>query len=1290
MVAEAGSEDCRRQRILATFPLRLLPALLLSACCLSGMNQVAQAAEIRGFTNFIPQIPNDDPDLILERVWEFGQGNLPTSIQFIPNSPKVLTLHQNGIIRLYESVQSTSDDYKVFLDYQERVYSWVDHGLTSMALHPDFGNGVNEAYVLYTGEVKDVAELPNDVSAYRPPNWGLLGPTETGFNWHDYCPNLNEGLYGGGDNGDSLFCEHPYYVDRLAVDMVAGTATLLNTLVRGPCSSTTTHGTGTLEFVGGDLVMSWGDGSQFVYVDHGGDERDGCHDPSKGVVQGVYRSQREDFLNGKVLRLSGSLVQSETPVDTADLQILVKGLRNPFRWHFDEAMDALYIGDVGYGDGGTTERIFRRDNILLEEEAVPPQNAGWPCIEGVYGHMINGEPGPIVLWDSPRERDYKAWAVENGEGICDGVIAAANAFDGGAADPIADPYWVAPLYEYRGNSWGLMDPDFPLACLEEYASITGMFSSGQDIALPEEYQGRLFFSDHTKKCVWYFDAAEDGSPLFTSHPHVLIDNMGVVDMKLGPDKAVYFIDHDFSFVARLYDTASEADMMPVNVEDVITVPPTTVPVDPSPVLPAAQCPDPFALPELEWTMGPDGALEGTLVMGPSMVSYAVGDITTRLYNNSIPGPLIRMKACQAYHLRVVNDLQGWGNVLRPGVINVEKDPMVTNLHLHGLHVSGLEPGDSVVTEIEPGKEYIYTYIIPCDHGGGTYWYHPHHHGSTHLHTSGGAAGVLLMEDNVDMGEAAMPLALATMPEAIVHIHEWTFARSMGAAESSGDVLFDTNIKEDMYSVNGCNFVEIPVSVGKWTRLRMLFSGDTYNIVVHIDEGCELQLLAKDGVYLGEVPRALPDNDIFFSLGSRVDVAVRCADEVESFISVQRVGVAGTLAPYIVGMLKAEKSTAKAATADPDLPLWKPCRPEYIKDAWAEPAAGDGFAVRVERDTINGKAWGGMEDHITVMPQEAVQQWQITGDDLHPLHMHINHMILGEDVELAPQQWQEIPLWHRAGDVVDVLSIPGTKMVRFVTDRFSGPCILHCHNSAHSDTGMMAVAWIGDVPATAQGPGDLKPKNLRGLPGSYFDQGGALTLKYGSCPAASLKPFRGLPAKIPGTVQAEEFDRGGLETAYWDRNSIHDHLLDYYRVGDWPEIQSNALLGFEDDGGWHLGFIEGQEWIKYTIDVISPGPFKLSLRHAANEAPNGMIFRVHLDLEGGCPAAEDDTARLGSSTLLVRVDDLTYEGTGSWTEWSDYEVPGNITVPLGRHTLTFCWDADAYMMLDSFSLLPVKK
>src|SRR5262249_47564279 len=69
----------------------------------------------------------------------------------------------------------------------------------------------------------------------------------------------------------------------------------------------------------------------------------------------------------------------------------------------------------------------------------------------------------------------------------------------------------------------------------------------------------------------------------------------------------------------------------------------------------------------------------------------------------------------------------------------------TNLHAHGVWVSPAGNSDNVLLAINPDVTFQYEYNIPVDHPAGTFWYHPHRHGSTALQVSSGMAGPLIVK-----------------------------------------------------------------------------------------------------------------------------------------------------------------------------------------------------------------------------------------------------------------------------------------------------------------------------------------------------------------------------------------------------------------------------------------------------------------------------------------------------------------------------------------------------------------
>lgn len=105
---------------------------------------------------------------------------------------------------------------------------------------------------------------------------------------------------------------------------------------------------------------------------------------------------------------------------------------------------------------------------------------------------------------------------------------------------------------------------------------------------------------------------------------------------------------------------------------------------------------------------------------------------------TVPGETVRM--------RLHNRLPAQPGCT-PENINIPHCFNSTNLHSHGLWVSPSGNSDNVLLTIRPGVHFDYEYAIPDTHPAGTFWYHPHLHGSTALQVSSGMAGALVIRGN---------------------------------------------------------------------------------------------------------------------------------------------------------------------------------------------------------------------------------------------------------------------------------------------------------------------------------------------------------------------------------------------------------------------------------------------------------------------------------------------------------------------------------------------------------------
>lgn len=118
-----------------------------------------------------------------------------------------------------------------------------------------------------------------------------------------------------------------------------------------------------------------------------------------------------------------------------------------------------------------------------------------------------------------------------------------------------------------------------------------------------------------------------------------------------------------------------------------------------------------------------------LTAGPAGVLVGGQSATLWTYNDSFPGPLLRVRE---------------GDRVRIDLTNRLGEP--TNLHFHGLHIS--PDVDNPFLEVPPGGSTAYEFTVP-DGSAGTYWYHPHMHGRVARQLFAGLAGALIVEGSFD-------------------------------------------------------------------------------------------------------------------------------------------------------------------------------------------------------------------------------------------------------------------------------------------------------------------------------------------------------------------------------------------------------------------------------------------------------------------------------------------------------------------------------------------------------------
>eukprot|EP00541_Cyclophora_tenuis_P019130 CAMPEP_0116565794 /NCGR_PEP_ID=MMETSP0397-20121206/14091_1 /TAXON_ID=216820 /ORGANISM="Cyclophora tenuis, Strain ECT3854" /LENGTH=130 /DNA_ID=CAMNT_0004092597 /DNA_START=230 /DNA_END=619 /DNA_ORIENTATION=- len=95
-----------------------------------------------------------------------------------------------------------------------------------------------------------------------------------------------------------------------------------------------------------------------------------------------------------------------------------------------------------------------------------------------------------------------------------------------------------------------------------------------------------------------------------------------------------------------------------------------------------------------------GVLDTTITFARGTHSRDGFTITTRMLNGLLPGPTLKIKPGDILQVNFQNNLVDQGI---PYIHNRPSAPDESNLHFHGLHISGEEPSDDVLIHLGPGK-----------------------------------------------------------------------------------------------------------------------------------------------------------------------------------------------------------------------------------------------------------------------------------------------------------------------------------------------------------------------------------------------------------------------------------------------------------------------------------------------------------------------------------------------------------------------------------------------------------
>jgi FtsP/CotA-like multicopper oxidase with cupredoxin domain len=444
----------------------------------------------------------------------------------------------------------------------------------------------------------------------------------------------------------------------------------------------------------------------------------------------------------------------------------------------------------------------------------------------------------------------------------------------------------------------------------------------------------------------------------------------------------------------------------------------------------------------------NGVLSTTLRVGYAYRQIGGVRLYVRSYESGSPGPTLRIKPGDTLRIKLINDLPPNRDAL-PADISRPHQFNNTNFHFHGSHVSPSGIADNVMRSMAPGHTYNIEIKLPEDHTKGTYWYHPHHHGSADIQMSSGMVGAVVIEGD-----------FADVPE-IATAHERLLVLSQVVYDANGMVEnFETLFPETatrFLAINGQRRPMIAMRPGEVQRWRILNAAYQDDMLLDLEKH-DLHAVAYDGMQLGAMQSL---KQVLIAPGQRADLLVKA-------------GAVGTYAlnalpydqghPSPVGLLA--RVVVSGAPMDMKLPGALPPAPlATIKESEITNRRTVTFsATSPEADAaghweefnffIDGKKFdpNRIDQRVKL---GAVEEWTIInthGHDDHVFHIHTNpfQVVSVNGKTLAVPEWRDSVIVERNGGKVVFRS-------RFLD--YTGVYMLHCHMMNHEEMGMMQTVEV---------------------------------------------------------------------------------------------------------------------------------------------------------------------------------------------------------------------------------------
>jgi FtsP/CotA-like multicopper oxidase with cupredoxin domain len=469
---------------------------------------------------------------------------------------------------------------------------------------------------------------------------------------------------------------------------------------------------------------------------------------------------------------------------------------------------------------------------------------------------------------------------------------------------------------------------------------------------------------------------------------------------------------------------------------------------------------PFVEPEVR--AAKDGLLDTSLHVRYADNVIAGQPIRSRTFDGKLTGPTLKFEPGDVVRVLYVNELPPEPNA-GAGHMGMAPGFNPTNLHTHGLWVSPAGNSDNVLYELLPGHRFQHEYLIPREHVSGTFWYHPHRHGSVAPQVENGMSGAILISGGID----ELPEIRAAKDRLFV-LQQINDSKVTDARAQVKTLLSIAGINEKVTTVNGQHVPTLTLRPGEVQRWRFV-AANSHDVLPLSLRPAQLgpgkpptmHQIAWDGLPL---KRVLQKQEVVLAPGNRADVLVRAGEPglyrlwkrgfpQEKF---QQLPDPETIAWVRVAGDPVEMSvptTIPERYSHRDIPDSEITLPERKLVFSIDRSGGQ------VRFLINGREFDpNVPDPVVTLG--TTEQWRLenSSDAMHPFHIHVNpfQVVESSDPTLDRGVWKDtvaIPPVQENGE-------SGYVVIRSRFERYIGRFVLHCHILGHEDAGMMLLVEIG--------------------------------------------------------------------------------------------------------------------------------------------------------------------------------------------------------------------------------------